>query len=91
MHASSLTSLIAPNSIPNLAEKHTTFLNSPISYIRTALLDQRYVPVSPSLSSDHRHVCMLDAPLDTAEFIILVKSMQDLLVHETTKEKKKKH
>lgn len=33
---------------------------------------------------------MLDAPLDTAEFIILVKSMQDLLVHETTKEKKKK-
>lgn len=32
---------------------------------------------------------MLDAPLDTAEFIILVKSMQDLLVHETTKEKKK--
>lgn len=34
---------------------------------------------------------MLDAPLDTAELIILVKSMQDLLVHETTKEKKKKH
>lgn len=89
MHASPLTSLIAPNSIPNLAEKHTTFLNSPILYPNRPARSK--IPVSPSLSSDHRHVCMLDAPLDTAEFIILVKSMQDLLVHETTKEKKKKH
>lgn len=57
MHASPLTSLIAPNSIPNLAEKHTTFLNSPISYMRTALLDQRYLYLHPSHLTTVMSVC----------------------------------
>lgn len=57
MHVSPLTSLIAPNSIPNLAEKHTTFLNSPISYIRTVLLDQRYLYLHPSHLTTVMSVC----------------------------------